>query len=101
MPADPGSGFTLITLLLDNAIPWNLVAQNDDSANQLFAWFPLIIANALGIDRKSPLSFSDALYANVVSRNPDNDVGVAGVQAGSLHWPSGRCHAPNGVSRVH
>ena len=52
-PGDPGSGWVLITLLLDSAIPWKQVTSNGDSAIQLFAWFPIIISNALDIDRKS------------------------------------------------
>ncbi|KAI0685008.1 hypothetical protein BC835DRAFT_1291373, partial [Cytidiella melzeri] len=51
MPTSPGPSYTLITLLLDNALPWKLVATNDDSANQIFAWFPVIISTALGIDQ--------------------------------------------------
>ena len=49
-PANPGADFTLITISLDDALPWVSVVNNDQSALQLLSWMQVIIKTALSVD---------------------------------------------------
>lgn len=62
MIQSPGPGYTLISLLFDNALPWPLVATNPDSSTQLFAWTPLIITTALGLNDDDVKTFALQVY---------------------------------------
>lgn len=60
-PADQGpstapSGFTLISILFNQSLNWQFEATNPDSSNQIFAYFPGVIANALGINLSQVLT---------------------------------------------
>jgi hypothetical protein len=47
------SGYTVISILFNQELNWQFEATNPDSSNQIFAYFPGVIAAALGIDRTS------------------------------------------------
>lgn len=46
------SGYTYISILFNQELNWQFEATNPDSSNQIFAYFPSTISNALGIDRE-------------------------------------------------
>lgn len=45
------SGYTPISLLYNLQLNWAFEVSNADSANQIFAYMPAVIATALGINR--------------------------------------------------
>jgi len=47
------TGFTVISILFNQQLNWQFEATNPDSSNQIFAYFPGVIATALGINRVS------------------------------------------------
>ena len=47
---DDLSGFTLIAILFDQGLNWDTVVLNSDSPAQIFAWLPVLIQTALGIN---------------------------------------------------
>ncbi|EKM49699.1 uncharacterized protein PHACADRAFT_201388 [Phanerochaete carnosa HHB-10118-sp] len=59
---NPGPGFTLISLLFDEELPWNLVATSSDSATQIFAWTPLILAAGLNVSESQVLTYALQVY---------------------------------------
>ncbi|KAH9846427.1 hypothetical protein C2E23DRAFT_872378 [Lenzites betulinus] len=65
-PGDPDlTGYTLISILFDSALSWSFVTGNSGSPSQIFAWMPLIIQTALGLQSNQVKTYE--LKVNVPS----------------------------------
>jgi hypothetical protein len=51
------TGYTFIAILFDLELNWPFVVENSVSSTQIFAYVPIIIATALGIQSKISFSF--------------------------------------------
>jgi hypothetical protein len=47
------TGLTLISILFDSELNWPFVTTNQDSSSQIFAFFPSVLQNALGLSCES------------------------------------------------
>lgn len=74
---DPNSdmtGYTLISILFNQELGWQFEATNPDSSNQIFAYFPSVIANALGIDREFFCRFMITHHTNKFFATTESNV---------------------------
>ncbi|KAJ9098965.1 hypothetical protein QFC19_006189 [Naganishia cerealis] len=62
--SDSTGAASLISILLNaNNYPWDFVVGNSDATSQLFINFPLMIANALGIDQSNVTTYALQAYS--------------------------------------
>ncbi|KAJ9113182.1 hypothetical protein QFC22_006021 [Naganishia vaughanmartiniae] len=62
--SDASNASSLISILLNaNNYPWDFVVSNSDATSQLFINFPLMIANALGIDESNVTTYALQAYS--------------------------------------
>ena len=56
------SGYTLISILFDQALNWGFVAGDSQAIGQLFRYMPPLLAGSLGIDGKFSHTPSFLIY---------------------------------------
>ena len=72
MPDDPLNpntdltGYTFIAILFDLELNWPFVVQSQISSTQIFAYIPIIIATALGIQGETSFSFILLLLIRII-----------------------------------
>ncbi|EGO23688.1 hypothetical protein SERLADRAFT_469886 [Serpula lacrymans var. lacrymans S7.9] len=56
------AGYSLISVLFNQSLNWQWVAQNADTSGQIFEYFPQVIATALGIDASQIYNYELEVY---------------------------------------
>jgi len=71
------SGFTVISILFNQQLSWQFEATNPDAPSQIFAYFPGVIATALGIDTSQVTTLYLQAYIPATYKSPA-DVALLG-----------------------
>jgi hypothetical protein len=64
------SGFSLVSILFDQFLPWAFVAQNIQSQGQLFLWLPTLVQSALGLSPQQVKTFALQVYVPATYSGP-------------------------------
>ena len=71
-PSTDLTGYTFIALLFDQQLNWPFVVTDPDSSTQIFAYIPIIIATALGINGEISISFILLLLISICLNRSTN-----------------------------
>ncbi|KAI0265715.1 hypothetical protein BC834DRAFT_824777 [Gloeopeniophorella convolvens] len=66
------SGYTLVSVLFDQFLPWQFVAEETQSQGQLFLWFPVIVQTALNLTTDQVKTFALQVYVPAAYTGPQD-----------------------------
>ncbi|TFK38991.1 hypothetical protein BDQ12DRAFT_604835, partial [Crucibulum laeve] len=75
LPSDADlTGFTIISILFNQELNWPFVVEDQVSSSQIFAFIPILIANAVGIDTSKVKTWALQVYVPTTYRDPSDAI---------------------------